>query len=121
MSSSLSEPTASPKYDPADRRTKAWYVDKAVQLLVFIGGISGIVFVVGIFVFVTREGIGFVAGRFEFGEFFGSLNWRPTSANPTYGALALIVGIDPTDVGLVFHRDDLVGRRMRRCGAAACR
>jgi phosphate transport system permease protein len=76
-----------------DHRDLAWYVDKAVAGLVFVGGISAIVFIIGIFVFITREGLGFVFGDFDLREFFGSIAWRPTSAtNPTYGALALIVG-----------------------------
>lgn len=78
---------------PADRRDFAWWVDKAVQLLVFVGGISGIVCVLGIFVFITREGFGFIAETLNLGEFLTSPRWRPTSDhNPTYGALALIVG-----------------------------
>ena len=77
----------------ADRRDRAWYIDKAVQVLVFIGGISGILFVIGIFVFITKEGIGFLSGTFDAGEFFGSPRWAPTSShNPTYGALALMAG-----------------------------
>jgi phosphate transport system permease protein len=76
-----------------DRRNAAWYVDKLVQVLVFVGGISAIVFIIGIFVFITREGIGFVFGKLDLVEFFTSQRWRPTSEhNPTYGALALIVG-----------------------------
>lgn len=76
-----------------DRRDAAWYIDKAVALLVFIGGVSAILFVVGIFVFVTREGIGFLVGRFSLSEFIGSIAWRPTSEkSPTYGGLALILG-----------------------------
>lgn len=75
-----------------DRRDAAWFIDKLVQLLVFIGGISGIVFVIGIFVFVTSEGIGFVTKSLNVTEFFGSIQWRPTSDNPTYGILALIAG-----------------------------
>ncbi|MCP3977845.1 MAG: phosphate ABC transporter permease subunit PstC [bacterium] len=76
-----------------DRRDLAWYVDKFVQVLVFVGGISAIVFIVGIFVFITREGIGFVFGSLNPLEFFTSPRWRPTSEhNPTYGALALIAG-----------------------------
>jgi len=77
----------------ADRRNLAWYVDKAVQVLVFIGGISAIVCIFGIFVFITREGFGFVVNTMDAGEFFTSPRWRPTSEhNPTYGALALIAG-----------------------------
>ncbi len=29
-----------------DRRTTDWYVDKAMQLVVFIGGISAIIFII---------------------------------------------------------------------------
>ncbi len=75
-----------------DRRDAAWYVDRAAQVLVFVGGISAIIFIVGIFVFVAKEGLGFVLGPLNLGEFFSSIAWRPTSNNPTYGALALIVG-----------------------------
>ena len=76
-----------------DRRNAAWYLDKAVQVLVFIGGVSAIVFIIGIFVFITKEGLGFLTSRFDVAEFFTSTLWRPTSeSNPTYGALALIVG-----------------------------
>ena len=76
-----------------DRRNRDWYIDRAVQSLVFIGGISAVVFIIGIFVFITREGLGFVTTDFDAAEFFLSPNWRPTSdANPTYGILALIAG-----------------------------
>jgi len=74
-----------------DSLNLAWYIDKAVAALVFIGGISAIVFIIGIFVFITKEGVGFLWGAFDFKEFFGDPAWRPTSNNPTYGALALIL------------------------------
>jgi len=84
--------SAAPETD-IDRRTPSWWVDKAVAGLVFLGGISAIVFIFGIFVFITKEGFGFALGPFEFGEFFGSPKWTPTSDyKPSYGALALIVG-----------------------------
>ncbi len=76
-----------------DRLTWDWYLDKVVQVLMFIGGISAVVFIIGIFVFITKEGIGFVADAFDFKEFFFSPNWRPTSeTKETYGILALIAG-----------------------------
>ncbi len=76
-----------------DRRNLDWYIDKLVQIIVFIGGISAIVFIIGIFVFVTKEGLGFLVGEFDFKEFFLSPRWRPTSEwNTTYGILALIAG-----------------------------
>ncbi|MDJ0656381.1 MAG: phosphate ABC transporter permease subunit PstC [Xanthomonadales bacterium] len=75
------------------QRNRDWYIDKAVEIIVFIGGISAIIFIVGIFVFITKEGLGFLADTFDFKEFFFSPNWRPTSeANPTYGILALMAG-----------------------------
>ena len=80
--------------DPGfDRLTRDWYIDKIVQALVFIGGISAIVFIIGIFVFISREGFGFLFGEFKFTEFFFSPNWRPTSeTQETYGILALVAG-----------------------------
>ena len=86
----MSEKTLAPSQ--LDQRDTSWYVDKLVQILMFVGGISAIIFIIGIFVFITKEGLGFLFEGFSFTEFFGSINWRPTSANPTYGALALIVG-----------------------------
>lgn len=76
-----------------DRLDRDWYIDKIVQYIVFAGGISAIIFIVGIFIFVAKEGLGFIFGAFDFAEFFGSPRWKPTSEyNPTYGILALIVG-----------------------------
>jgi phosphate transport system permease protein len=75
-----------------DQRGRAWYVDRVVQVLVFAGGISAIVFVLGIFLFIFREGFGFLVGPFDFTEFFGSIAWRPTAREPTYGVVALVAG-----------------------------
>ncbi len=76
-----------------DRRNIDWYIDKVIQVLVFIGGISAIVFIVGIFVFITAEGIGFLLDRFDFREFFLSPYWYPAEEeDPEYGILALIAG-----------------------------
>ena len=85
-------PSAGVDFGAMDRRDLAWYIDRVARVLVFVGGISAIVFIIGIFVFVTKEGLDFVFGAFNFREFFTSIAWRPTSNNPTYGALALIVG-----------------------------
>lgn len=76
-----------------DRRNADWYIDKGVQLLVFVGGISAIIFIIGIFVFITKEGSAFLMDRFEFAEFFTSKYWYPADEDdPEYGVLALIVG-----------------------------
>lgn len=76
-----------------DRRNLDWYIDKMVQGLVFVGGISAIIFIIGIFAFITLEGFGFIVDRFDFMEFFTSPWWEPTDDDePTYGILALIAG-----------------------------
>jgi phosphate transport system permease protein len=76
-----------------DQLNKDWYIDKVVQVLVFLGGISAIIFIIGIFVFISREGFEFLFGAFNFKEFFFSPNWRPTSeTKETFGILALIAG-----------------------------
>jgi len=76
-----------------DRRNFDWYVDKFVQIIVFAAGISAIIFIIGIFVFITAEGLGFVLDDFSFKEFFLSPFWEPSDEDaPEYGILALIAG-----------------------------
>ena len=75
-----------------DHRGLDWYVDKLVAVLVFLGGASAIVLIVGIFVFVLKEGYAFIVGPLDVGEFLTSPAWRPTSRPPTYGILALMAG-----------------------------
>jgi phosphate transport system permease protein len=79
--------------DNFDRRNSDWYIDRLVQTLVFIGGISAIVFIIGIFVFITKEGIGFVLDTMDVREFFLSPYWEPSDEDaPEYGILALVAG-----------------------------
>ncbi len=91
MSSNLASTTTNK--DAFDQRNADWYIDKLVQVLVFVGGISAIIFIIGIFVFITKEGIGFITQTMDFGEFFTSPYWFPSDEDaPEYGILALIVG-----------------------------
>ena len=84
---------SSARHGDLHRRDLAWYQDKAIAAFVFIGGLSAILFILGIFVFITKEGMGFILNTLDLREFFGSPAWRPTSENnPTYGALAIILG-----------------------------
>ncbi len=80
--------------DPGfDRLNMDWYIDKAVQVIMFIGGISAIVFILCIFAFIAKEGYGFLSEDFDIREFLFSPNWRPTSSSrETFGILALIAG-----------------------------
>lgn len=73
------------------RNTIEMAVEKAVELLIRICGISAIVFVFGIFFFVFREGAPSLA-KLDLAEFLTSPKWIPTSATPKYGVGALIVG-----------------------------
>ena len=76
-----------------DRRDSDWYMDKLVQLVVFVSGISAVIFVIGIFVFVTKEGMGFILDTMDPVEFFTSPYWEPSDEDaPEYGILALIAG-----------------------------
>ncbi len=76
----------------AQRRRIEVITEKVIEWLVHLCGISAIVFVFGIFFFVFREGAPFLH-KLQIGEFFGSINWIPTSqTRPQYGTLALIVG-----------------------------
>ena len=89
----LAEQAKLPASMDLDHRGRDWYADKAIAFLVFVGGISAIIFIIGIFVFITKEGVGFISGPLNVREFFGSPAWRPTSLRePTYGALAPIAG-----------------------------
>jgi len=94
MAGAAATPVAAPgAAGDFDRRNLDWYIDRAVQVVVFICGISAIIFVLGIFVFVTKEGIGFIFERMDFREFFLTPYWFPSDPDdPEYGILALIAG-----------------------------
>lgn len=67
--------------------------ESVIEWGIRICGLSAIVFVFGIFFFVFREGAGFLFDGFNPLEFFGSIEWYPSSQSRVrYGALALIAG-----------------------------
>jgi phosphate transport system permease protein len=76
-----------------DQRDFDWYLDRVMQVLVFIGGISAIIFIVGIFIFITKEGLAFIIDSMDFEEFFTTEYWYPSDdEDPEFGILALIAG-----------------------------
>ncbi|MBN1561590.1 phosphate ABC transporter permease subunit PstC [candidate division KSB1 bacterium] len=68
---------------------KEWLIER----IIWICGVSSILFVFAIFFFVFREGSAFLFRGFKPVEFFTSIEWYPTSqSHVRYGALALILG-----------------------------
>ena len=67
--------------------------ERSMVALIYLCGVSAIVFVFGIFFFVYREGAPFMWRNLDAGEFFLSEAWYPTSASDKrYGILALLAG-----------------------------
>ncbi len=76
-----------------DRLDRAWYIDRIAKGLIFLCGISAIIFILSIFVFIFAQAFGFITEDLDVGEFLTDPTWRPTSeSNPVYGTLALIAG-----------------------------
>jgi len=67
--------------------------ERTIVGLIYVCGVSAIIFVFGIFYFIFREGAPFLRDVFDFKSFFLSSEWFPTSeTNKRYGILALIAG-----------------------------
>ncbi len=67
--------------------------EKIIELVIKLCGISTIVFILGILIFIVKEAFPFLVNRFDFAEFFTSTDWNPASVKGAkYGALALIAG-----------------------------
>ena len=62
-----------------DRIDAAFVWDRIARTVIFIGGISAIIFVISIFIFIAKEGLGFALFDLDKSVFFGSPAWRPTS------------------------------------------
>ena len=85
----LSPALAVPVTRRARRGQAAILSERVIEGLVYLCGISAIVFVFGIFFFVFKEGAPFLT-KLDFKEFFFSKNWIPTSSvQPQYGIGAL--------------------------------
>lgn len=74
-------------------RIEVW-VEKGIEALVWLCGVSAVLFVFGIFFFVFREGAELLfAKRFSIGKFLFTTEWYPTSqSNVRYGVFALFIG-----------------------------
>ncbi|HEY5911534.1 MAG TPA: phosphate ABC transporter permease subunit PstC [Verrucomicrobiae bacterium] len=74
----------------------AWAVlgEKGLEALIYLCGISAIIFVLGIFFFVFKEAVPVLGNeKFSLTQFLTSDQWYPTSEiNKRYGVLAMIAG-----------------------------
>ena len=93
--------------------------------LIYLSGVSSIIFVFGIFYFVFREGAPFFREVFDFKGFFLSPEWFPTSeVNKRYGILALVAGTAsvtaiamavavPFSLGMAIFMAEFCGKRAK--------
>lgn len=62
----------------------------AIEGLIRVCGVSAVVFILAIFAFIAKEGLGFLLAHLF--EMFSSTDWSPTHSPPTFGILALLAG-----------------------------
>jgi phosphate transport system permease protein len=78
----------------ATRPLWAVWGERTLTALIYLSGISAIIFVLGIFIFVFKEAAPVLfSGQFKLSQFLFSPQWYPTSeVNVRYGVLAMIAG-----------------------------
>jgi phosphate transport system permease protein len=75
-----------------DHRDRGWWVDFVMRGSVFIGGVSAILFIVAIFVFIASQGAEFAWNRLSWSNLLFGDRWEPTADPPSYGAVPLFAG-----------------------------
>jgi len=75
-----------------DHRNSTWWFDFAARATVFVGGMSAILFIAAIFIFIASQGLGYAISHLDWITFLTGSRWQPTVEPPTYGALPLIAG-----------------------------
>jgi len=116
---------------PTTRRRSsrpAWAVlgERGFEVLIYLCGISAIVFVLGIFFFVFKEAFPVLRNPdFHLGQFLFSQEWYPTSeVHKRYGVLAMIAGTFsvtalamviavPFGLGAAIYLSEFCGGKMR--------
>jgi len=110
----------------ARRPTWAIAGERGLEILIYLCGISAIVFVLGIFFFVFKEAFPVLSrDKFSLGQFLFSDEWYPTSEiNKRYGVLAMIAGTFsvtalamllavPFGLGAAIYISEFCGPRLR--------
>src|SRR3954470_21819699 len=83
---------AKPKLPLVQRRQVELLLEKVIEFLIRLSGISAVVFVFAIFFFVFREGAP-ILSKLDLWKFLFTQTWYPTSqGNPRFGVGALIIG-----------------------------
>lgn len=75
-----------------NHRDRAWWFDIVAKVLVQLGGLSAILFIAGIFLFIATQGLDLLVHRLEIGYLLTGARWEPTVSPPRYGALPLLAG-----------------------------
>lgn len=75
------------------RKSKKPLLERIIEGMIKVGGLSSIVFILAILFFILKEAYPFLVGAFDFKEFFFSTEWNPASVvKIKYGTLAILVG-----------------------------
>jgi phosphate transport system permease protein len=72
------------------RSTFSRATEMGIEALIRLCGMSAIVFILAIFAFIAKEGLGFLAANI--GQMMLSTDWNPTTDPPVFGIVALLVG-----------------------------
>ncbi|MDH4468817.1 MAG: phosphate ABC transporter permease subunit PstC [Bacteriovoracaceae bacterium] len=81
-------------------RPKQILRDRIMESIIFLGGLSAVIFTIGIFLFVIKEAWPFLSSRFSLMEFLTNIEWYPVSnVSVRYGAKALFVGTAAVTIG----------------------
>lgn len=97
-------------------------VEFVIEGLIRLCGVSAIVFILAIFVFIGKEGLGFLLTHSW--EMFTSADWSPTHEPPVFGLVALLVGTFwcvglslvvsvPTGLAAAIYLSEFSGERTR--------
>jgi phosphate transport system permease protein len=96
MEASPPTPPPSPTFAVRAASRPAWarFGERGLEFVIYLCGISAIIFVLGIFFFVFKEAFPVLGDeKFSLKQFLFSQEWYPTSVlNKRYGAFAMILG-----------------------------
>jgi phosphate transport system permease protein len=74
----------------ATRSAVSMGLERVIEGLVYLCGFSAILFIIAIFGFIAKEGLGMLLSKLP--EMLTSTDWGPTNPTPTWGILALLAG-----------------------------